>query len=649
MKGRPTAVVLGVILLLALVVRTRRLDHPLFVVDEAESTINAFTILQHGVPTNHYLGLPIFENTLVQPWPESVEYEFRDSSYSRRGLATYHGWLPLYSIAASLRLFGIEPHDPPGELRVRRSDDEIRRLTVAARAPSVLFGMVFLVLLFTMTDELAGREAAWVALVLGAFSDAAIDYSRQARYYSLTALLTAACCYMAWRLRTSERWRDFVSAGLLLGLLFHTHAVASLAAGLVFGCVAIARIQRPGMLARWLGSAAVTAALILPWLAFSGFLEQSRDIPRAFPLLRFPDDVLSLIRIRTARAVVVAIAVLAFATAWLGRRVLRARIVEPFARRREAIVVLAAYIGLTYLIFTVLMPTVSYSVERLALMLCGPALVLIGLLMTALAQALVPAIPQLATAGLLVVYLFAFGTFDPLRFEGARPPSREEVISLFRRLELEPQARLYATPNFQFILAAYTSLPFQSIAPVRRSFLESYPGQVVLVEVNPYRSMPARIVQRAAAAAGVEMTIDRAQRLAWRIAGEAARERAARLYPSVEQTGDPDPLPELARPLVADVPRYTDAWLNSKGSPAWDFPAVFRGYTVHDWSSWWPVFFYRYVHPEERMGEKANYRLRFRSARAFVLPSGVGVYIAPATSSLATSAVPPAVSDGRGT
>src|SRR5688572_10057042 len=51
-------------------------------VDEAESCINALTILDKGVPTDRYLGVPVFENTLTLPWPEHPEFEFKDSSYS---------------------------------------------------------------------------------------------------------------------------------------------------------------------------------------------------------------------------------------------------------------------------------------------------------------------------------------------------------------------------------------------------------------------------------------------------------------------------------------------------------------------------------------------------------------------------------------
>jgi len=117
---------LFLILAWAFGLRAWRLDGSLFSVDESESTINALTILDRGVPTDRYLGLPIYENTLTEPWPESPEYEFRDLSYSSRGLAVYHGWLPLYSIAASLKAFGIRPDRADAPLAVHRSNNGSR-------------------------------------------------------------------------------------------------------------------------------------------------------------------------------------------------------------------------------------------------------------------------------------------------------------------------------------------------------------------------------------------------------------------------------------------------------------------------------------------------------------------------------------------
>jgi hypothetical protein len=171
------------------VVRARGLSEDPLWVDEAESSINALTILQHGVPTDNYLGLPIFENTYTLSWPESAEYEFKDSSYSSRGLAIYHGWLPLYSIAASFSLNGVRPDEPDGDLRVRHTLGEMRHRTRAARVPAVLFGVAFLVGIFFAARELYGVDAAWAVLGAGALNTSAFAFDRQSRYYSSSLVL----------------------------------------------------------------------------------------------------------------------------------------------------------------------------------------------------------------------------------------------------------------------------------------------------------------------------------------------------------------------------------------------------------------------------------------------------------------------------
>src|SRR5688572_1578708 len=99
-------VILCVLVAMAIALRAHRLDVPTLTVDEAESALNALTILAEGVPGDQFLGLPLYENTLVRPWPESPEYEFRDLSYSDRGVAIYHSWIPLYAIAGAFRLSG---------------------------------------------------------------------------------------------------------------------------------------------------------------------------------------------------------------------------------------------------------------------------------------------------------------------------------------------------------------------------------------------------------------------------------------------------------------------------------------------------------------------------------------------------------------
>src|SRR5688500_4700868 len=71
----------AVVVVIGVALRAWNLHTPYLLIDEAESAINALSILEHGVPTDRYLGLPMFENTLTKPWPDSPEYEFKDTSY----------------------------------------------------------------------------------------------------------------------------------------------------------------------------------------------------------------------------------------------------------------------------------------------------------------------------------------------------------------------------------------------------------------------------------------------------------------------------------------------------------------------------------------------------------------------------------------
>ena len=60
---------------------------------EADSNINALSILERGYPADHYLGIPIYENVLLTTSPGSNEYEFGSASHSARGMVIDHGWI----------------------------------------------------------------------------------------------------------------------------------------------------------------------------------------------------------------------------------------------------------------------------------------------------------------------------------------------------------------------------------------------------------------------------------------------------------------------------------------------------------------------------------------------------------------------------
>ena len=89
-----------------------------------------------------------------------------------------------------------------------------------------------------------------------------------------------------------------------------------------------------------------------------------------------------------------------------------------------------------------------------------------------------------------------------------------------RTLRIEPDTKIYCTPNDQLTLTYLSGLPVQSIAPVRRTFLNTYPGPVLIIDsaVPLELVLPEELIE-IAAEAGQPLTWSEAQRLA----GPAAR------------------------------------------------------------------------------------------------------------------------------
>jgi hypothetical protein len=54
-----------------------------------------------------------------------------------------------------------------------------------------------------------------------------------------------------------------------------------------------------------------------------------------------------------------------------------------------------------------------------------------------------------------------------------------------------------------------------------------------------------------------------------------------------------------------------------------------RGSNARDAFTFWPAFFYRFVEPAKRSGDRLNYAERIRSATATVLGSGWAIYRCP--------------------
>jgi hypothetical protein len=591
-------------------------------VDEAESSINALTILEHGYPTDHYLGLPIYENVLLTPTSHE-EYEFKDPSYSDKGLAVYHGWLPLYSIAAAFALAGITPdRDDGNPPTVRHGVQELTRRTVVPRIPSILFAALFMIGGYGLGRATSGADTGWTLFVAAALADPFVSFGWQARYYSATLALTALGGWMIWRYLVHARWRDAVAAGLALVLLFHTHSLSFLILSvLLLACAPIMVGSRRDLMK--LSATGVLVVLgLLPWMYFTGFLVEAARIPSAWEVVTFPHDFLSWFATRKAFAVIIG-SMLTLVVLSRGERYRpQSRLMAAARTIRQPVYFAVAWFVIAYLAFMLLIPANSFYSQRLTLVLAIPGYLLLALSTAAASRAMAARGSVLLAPLLLLVFLGARGTVR-FQFDHQPAPAHMQMFAeLAGRWTLAPGTRVYSFPNSNLLLTYSLGLPVQSIAPIRTSFLDQYPGDIILLETGvPYSELADEEVRQIGAAYGSDLSAAEVRQMNLRVQREGARRylegRVAAIWPPSE------PLGELERDILE---RTRTATLRRGEQMAAEFP-LFRGFApalMYD-SQWAPVH-YRFVDPAARVGDHANYRRRMREGTAIVLPSGSIVF-----------------------
>lgn len=588
-------------------------DRPLQV-DEAESAINALTILEHGYPTDTYMGLPIYENTLSMPWPDSEEYEFRDSSYTEDGVAIYHAWLPLYSIALALNLGGIEP-DPPGTvIQTRHGSESWAWRTMVPRLPSLVFSALFLLAMFGLGRAALGPAGGWTALVLACFTSALVNLGSPARYYSATLALSACAGYTLWQLKTRGSRRDYVLHGVAMTLLFHTHVLSCLVLGLLSLTTLPQLVRRPDFRNGALLCGGLFALGVVPWMLATGFPGDAGEIPKAWIALDLPGDLLAVSGQRTSHLLAILLGVAAVA-GWGPREA------------RRAIPLFLTWGVVAFFTFSFLIPLISYFPARMSMMLGVPRILLVSSVLVAAAVRFVPRHASWVAPSAALLLLLASGRLADFRKEHDLRMSAYPVFAgYFDGEEFEEDARLYTEPNQQLILQYVLGLPAQAIAPVRATFLDQYPGEIVFLRFPTF-------------ARGWDE--DRVRSLAPDAVDPAALAEAARDFPARQAlldagatlTGPPPPPlpPAVAQALAEDLAPPRRGW--------WTGVPAFFGFDVQDHDFAWKVFFYRFVDPVARSGAGANYAQRLRGSEATLLPgAAAAVHRAP---------IQPAPEDGR--
>jgi hypothetical protein len=615
--------VIGAIIALGLYFRlAAAFSQPLWA-DEAESSINALSILESGVPTDRYLGLPLFENTLTEPWPGNEEYEFRDSSYSPKGVAVYHGWLPLYSIAAAQALLGIWPDtaETGAAPRLRHDDSSVAARTIAPRLPALVFSIGFMLLVHRTATEMAGETAGLGALTWAALSERAVLYGHQARYYSLTLMLCALFLYVYLRAYRGGRTRDFAALGLVVGLLFHTHQLSAL----VVCFAALAGLPRIITHERWLGKGLITVGLVglavVPWTLLSGFFSTLSSVPKIFALFQEPGDWFQYVLRHSAPAMigVAGFALILGYEKW-GRGSDQLRENEPL---REQATFLLVWTVLCLVAFHTLVPAASYFTGRLTLMLLTPYLILVSIAVALVCDRMAGRWAKGAVIAGILLILAALGEADAWR---QRLPTEnramEPALAALGRLTFEPNDRIYAPPNDHLVWTYYSGLPVQSVAPVRKSFLDAYAGRILYLERRLFDAFASNRAIRSAHPDPLAVgEVRRLRHDLWQnqVAGELARkgftpEQAPRV---------PDSLKAVAAKVADYSQRSADAHMRYFANHP-----VFKGVDYADPTELWFAFFYRFAQPEKRLGVNANFYQRLQGARVVLAPAAaLAIYV----------------------
>jgi hypothetical protein len=640
-------ILLALVITAGLAFRMMSLDASGFACDEAESSINALTILQKGYPIDHYLGLPIYENTLVQPWPGSPEYEFRDVSYSDRGVAVYHGWFPLYTIAASFALLHIQPDVPEPALNVKYERDEWKRRTRAGRLPGVLFGGLFLAIAFIAGSVFYGRDAGWIALLSLTFHPWHVVMSGQARYYSATIAISTGCCLMVWIMVTRRRWRDYCIGALAFVLLFHTHLLSFAVAGIMLGLLTPMIVYRhPGDVVKLAVFGTSVSAGTLPWLFLTNFYKHQSLIPRSWALLSLPADFL---RFPPAQLVMLAIPCLFFlmASAALASSRFPSRLKAALTDSLAPLLFLGAWAGCGYCLFLLFMPAASFF--RNSMSYWGPDHLMLPVIAASVARMITSTLRPNQKSGAILesirlkdfligssvqnrrtdlvsgwtiiaaLLLMVQSCLGSLGSVGTKWSDLDGIARTLQAMNLQKDTRLYASPNDHLILTFYTGLPIQSIAPVRKSFLDEYHGDVVYIQRGAFDPDPDTLVPRdlrsLAFRHGTNLSRPGSETLSTLLRTRDYRQRILEDVTGLGASIEEAPL------FARDAFFHYEEQSRSRAAAFAPFDLMTRGFSVATLADWSEIFVYRFVNPNSRRGPNLNYAARLRGSKAYVLAS----------------------------
>jgi len=164
----------------------------------------------------------------------------------------------------------------------------------ASRLLSVLFGTLAIIALYKLAAFLYDKGTALLAATLLAFSHFNIEFSQEARMYTLLSLLSLISIYYFFKLLEGKRGLALVGYTVASALMMYTHVYSFfiLAAQNIFllTLVFAARDLFNRVWKLWLLGQVALGLLFLPWL--SVLLQQVRRVQHGFWIPKLPPRII---------------------------------------------------------------------------------------------------------------------------------------------------------------------------------------------------------------------------------------------------------------------------------------------------------------------------------------------------------------------
>ena len=374
----------GIVLAIAAVLVLTRLGQDYLWEDEGDTAVFAANIVKDGLPTA-WDGTALIDSDLGNRLNDSL-------------VMVSHPWLQYYLTAASFVAFGQTPW--------------------AARFPFALLGLATIALTYVLVWQATrNRWTAAAAAGLLTVSVQFLLYSRQSRYYTLSAALT---CLLVWLFLRLRSWKSATAFAAIAALNFHSHPIGIAPVGAMGLLTLTSGPFRESR--RWFWMAMPAVILVTApwlWIASGGYSEATTFIEHAWQFLpRLGQFAIECGSVTSLPAVAVIVAVLA----WRSRR----PVFSPDERR------LAVVLAVTVAGFALVM---AVTQSRETIWTTGvrytPAVLPFGVMLAAITMARVAnGRRSLAVALILVLAFTKFGRLTPWTFSFPSIVLRDQTASV---------------------------------------------------------------------------------------------------------------------------------------------------------------------------------------------------------------------------